>query len=84
MGTFKVISKEVKDEILKRIKDDGATVADVALEHGISIKTIYNWMRNKSITDISVLEVSRLKRENKELAEIIGKLTLNLTRSKKN
>jgi len=41
-------------------------------------------MRSKNLSDGSVLEISRLKRENRELSEIIGKLTLDLTRSKKN
>lgn len=84
MGTFKVISKEIKEQVLKRIKEEGVTVSEVALEHGISTKTIYNWMRNKTVADISILEVSRLKRENRELAEIIGRLTHDIKRSKKN
>lgn len=84
MGTIKFIPKEIKEQILKRIKEEGITVLQAASEHGISTKTIYNWMRNKTVADTSILEISRLKRENKELLEIIGRLTHNLTRSKKN
>lgn len=84
MGTFKFIPKEIKEQILKRIKEEGITVTQAALDAGISGKTIYNWMRSKNLSDGSVLEISRLKRENRELAEIIGRLTHNLTRSKKN
>ena len=84
MGTFKVISKEIKEQILKRIKEDGVSVADAAAEHGISPKSIYNWMRSKGMVSANILEVSRLKRENKELLEIIGRLTHDLKRSKKN
>jgi transposase-like protein len=83
MGTFKFIPKETKEQILHRIKDEGITVTSAAAEHGISTKTIYNWMRSSTIVDHSVLEINRLKRENKELAEIIGLLTLSLERSKK-
>ena len=83
MGTFKVVAKEVKEQVLKRIKEEGVTVSQAATEHGISTKTIYNWMRNKGVASTSILEVSRLKRENKELLEIIGELTHNLKRSKK-
>ena len=83
MGTFHVIAKETKEQILRRIKDEGITVSQAAAEHGISTKTIYNWMRSSTIVDHSVLEINRLKRENKELAEIIGLLTLSLERSKK-
>jgi len=84
MGTFKFIPKEIKEQILKRIKEEGITVSQAANDAGISSKTIYNWMRSKTLSDGSVLEISRLKRENRELAEIIGRLTHNLTKSKKN
>lgn len=84
MGTFKFIPKEIKEQILKRIKEEGVTVAQAATDAGISSKTIYNWMRSKTLSDGSVLEISRLKRENRELLEIIGRLTHNLTKSKKN
>jgi len=84
MGTFKFIPKEIKEQILKRIKEEGITVAQAAKDAGISSKAIYNWMRSKNLSDGSVLEISRLKRENRELAEIIGRLTHDLTKSKKN
>jgi transposase-like protein len=84
MGTFKVIAKEIKEEILKRIKEDGLSVKDAAAEYGISTKAIYNWMRGKGLQAANILELSRLKRENKELLEIIGRLTHDLKRSKKN
>lgn len=84
MGTFKFIPKEIKEQILRRIKEEGITVTQAAVDAGISSKTIYNWMRSKTLSDGSVLEISRLKRENRELAEIIGRLTHDLTRTKKN
>jgi len=83
MGNFKYIPKEIKEQILKRIKDEGITVAQAATEHGISTKTIYNWMRGKTESDGSILEISRLKRENRELLEIIGDLTHEVRKSKK-
>lgn len=84
MGTTHFIPKEIKEQILKRIKEEGITVATAAADAGISTKTIYNWMRSKTLSDGSILEISRLKRENKELLEIIGELTHDLKKSKKN
>jgi len=84
MGTIKFIPKEIKEQILKRIKEEGITVSQAAADAGISTKTIYNWMRNKTIADTSILEISRLKRENRELLEIIGRLTHDLSKPKKN
>lgn len=83
MGTFKFIPKEIKEQILKRIKEEGITVSQAAADAGISSKTIYNWMRSKTVFDGSILEISRLKRENKELLEIIGELTHEVKKSKK-
>ena len=83
MGTFHVIPKETKEQILRRIKDEGITVATAAADAGISTKTIYNWMRGSTIVNHSTLEINKLKRENKDLAELIGHLTLNLERTKK-
>ncbi len=84
MGTVKFIPKEIKEQVLKRIKDDGIPVSQAANEHGVNPKTVYNWLRGKTVADTSILEISRLKRENRELSEIIGRLTLDFTRSKKN
>lgn len=84
MGTFKFIPKDIKEQILKRIKDDGIPVAQAAKEHGVNPKSVYNWLRTKTTGDTSILEISRLKRENRELLEIIGKLTHSLSKSKKN
>lgn len=84
MGTVHFIPKEIKEQILARIKNDGVPVAQAAKEHGINPKTVYNWMRSKTVSDGAVLEISRLKRENKELLEIIGELTHELKKPKKN
>lgn len=84
MGTGKFIPKEIKEQILKRIKDEGLPVSQAAKEHGVNPKSVYNWLRGTTIQDTSILEMSRLRRENKELLEIIGELTHEVRRSKKN
>ncbi len=73
---FKPIAKEIKDQIISRIKNNGETVPKLAAEYLISPKTIYTWLRKKSDSSVSFLEYARLKRENKLLLEIVGKLTL--------
>lgn len=73
---FKPIAKDIKDQIIFRIKNNGEAVSKLALEYGVSVKTIYGWLRKQSEKHISVLEYARLKRENKLLLEIVGKLTL--------
>ena len=73
---FKPIAKDIKDQIISRIKNNGEAVSKLSAEFGVSVKTIYGWLRKGSETSISFLEHARLKRENKLLLEIVGKLTL--------
>jgi transposase InsO family protein/transposase-like protein len=74
MGTFKIIPKETKEQILKRVKDDGISIKQVADEHGISTKTIRNWLRSTTLPTGNLLELNRLKRANKELLRLSANL----------
>lgn len=78
---FKAISKDIKDQIISRIKNNGEAVLVLATEFNVSPKTIYGWLRKKSDNSVSFLEYARLKREHKLLLEIVGKLTLEKTTS---
>ena len=80
---FKRVPLETKNEILSKVKS-GQTVLDIAKLYAISSKTIYVWLRNETRPDISVLEYNRLKKENEELKRIVGIITLELERGKKN
>lgn len=73
---FKPVPKDIRNQILTRVKENGESVSKLASEFGISNRTIYGWLRKQSEKHISVLEYARLKRENKLLLEIVGKLTL--------
>ena len=42
------------------------------------------WLGKKAVGDPSILEISRLRKENNELKQIIGGLSLNMERGKKN
>ncbi len=44
MGTFHVIAKETKEQILNRIKNEGVSVPQAAKDAGISNTTIYTWL----------------------------------------
>ena len=81
-GKYKV-NPEVKAQILKRIKEEGVSVTQAAEEHGLSTQTIYGWIAKGVTAPPSVLELSRLKRENQTLHEIIGRLTVKLSLAEK-
>lgn len=81
MGTFRVIAKEIKEQILTRIKQDGVSVPQAAKEAGISDSTIYTWLGRTG--QGSVVETLRLRRELQAAYELIGKLTTELSAFKK-
>lgn len=77
------ISKEIKDQILKRIKQDGVPVLRVAEEHGISSGTIYSWLSKGIKGNPTWLEHNKLKKENESLFRMVGELTVKLSQSQK-
>ena len=80
---FSKILKEKKEEILVKAKA-GEKVAVLASQYGISIKTIYYWLRADTGEEaVSVLKYNKLRRENEELKRLIGELTLDLSQRKK-
>jgi len=80
---FKRVPAETKQEILEKVKG-GMSVAQAATQYAVSTATIYTWMANQVRPEISVIEYNRLKKENEELKRIIGIITLDLERGKKN
>lgn len=83
MSGYRRISKEIKDQVLARVKE-GVPVAQLANEHGISAKTIYTWIARGSEITPGVLQISRLKREKEDLLKLVGALTLKLSKGEKN
>lgn len=77
------IAKEIKDQIMHRIKHEGVSGAQAAKDAGISDKTVYGWLAKETQGNVSILEFNRLKRENEGLCKIIGKLTLEMDKTKR-
>ena len=69
------IKAETRDEILQKVRN-GTSVRDAAERYGVSTKTIYKWLNQKADGGKSeILELSRLKRENEALFQILGRMT---------
>lgn len=78
------IPKELKEEIISKIKTEGISGVEAGRRYGINVKNIYRWLsQGIGGTRSEVLEINRLKRENRELKLIIGKLMLETERGKK-
>lgn len=82
MKTHK-IAREVKEQILNRIKNEGVSIAQAAEEHGISNRTIYGWLGKKVEGYPVMSDVLKLKRENTALKELLGEITLKLSETQK-
>ena len=76
------IAAEVKAEILSKVKS-GESVPKLSREYGISDNTIYTWLKVGTEHASGVLEANKLRKENDQLKQIIGILTLELEKSKK-
>lgn len=76
------IAKEVKVEILAKVKA-GEKVSELSKQYGVSDKTIYNWLRGQVTEQVSWREYKRVMKENEQLKQILGVLTLELEKTKK-
>lgn len=76
------VSGEVKAEILLKVKS-GEKVAELAKKYGVSDRAIYNWLKGKLEQEVSYREYKRVFKENEQLKNILGVLTLELEKSKK-
>lgn len=80
----KIIPKEIKEEVLGKVKA-GEKVAVLAKQYGVSDKSIYMWLRQNTGEDVvSVIKYNKLKRENEELKKLLGEVTLEMSLGKKN
>jgi transposase-like protein len=77
------IAPDMKAQIINRIKNEGVSVIDAAKDHGISENTIYGWVAKKIEGQPSFSEIIRLKKENRELFQLIGEMTLKLSEAQK-
>lgn len=77
------IAKEVKADIIRRVKEEGVSVAQAAKDHGIHETTIYGWLGSGAVGSPSWGEFSRLQKQNRELFEVVGELTVKLSQSQK-
>lgn len=77
------IAKEVREQILNRVKNEGVSVSDAAKEHGVNATTIYEWLKEGAESGASALEVAKLRRENIELKLLLAEVTLKLSEAQK-
>ena len=77
------VPKDVREYILKKIKEDGRSVPDVAKEHGIGKTAIYSWLKHQTVGGNSDPQISKLEKENQLLKILVAELSLKLRESEK-
>jgi transposase-like protein len=77
------VAPDVKEQIINRIKNEGVTVLQAAKEHGISENTIYAWIAKKAEGGVSLSEIIKLRKQNAELFQLLGEITLKLSETQK-
>ncbi|MCX6706208.1 MAG: transposase [Candidatus Woesebacteria bacterium] len=80
----KFYSRELKEEILNKIKSEGITAIEAAKRYGIDVNNIYRWVSSGVAgAKGNIFAINRLKRENQQLKQIIGEMCFQKERGKK-
>lgn len=78
---------EIKEKILKSVRDDWIAVSILSKEYWVSTVTIYEWLRKEWEqtwwNNYNLWEIKRLKKDKEDLLLIIWELTAELNKSKK-
>lgn len=83
MGKHHRIAPDVKEQILKRVRDEAIPVSQAAKEHGVHEATIYDWL-SKGVSAVpSLKELRTLRKENELLKALVGELTIKLSHAQK-
>ncbi|MGH7930963.1 MAG: transposase [Candidatus Binatia bacterium] len=77
------VAPEVKQEILGKIKEQGLTVKQAVEQYGVSDNTIYGWLSKGATGAPTWGELNRVKRENQQLLNLVGELTVKLSTAQK-
>ena len=77
------IAPEVREQIVKRVKEEGVSVSQAAKDAGVHETTVYGWLGAGAEAAPSWTEYAKLKRENKVLLELVGEITLKFSESQK-
>lgn len=75
----------IKSKIIAKVRDEGFSVSEVAREFNINSKTIYRWLKEGVINSSTslILENNKLRKENEQLYNLLGRATAEMQRSKR-
>lgn len=77
------VPKDVKEYILKRVKEGAKTVKEIAEEHGVYFKTIYRWLKEETSGGGLDPQLLKLQKENQLLKQLVAELSLKIREGEK-
>jgi len=77
------VPKDVKDYVLKRVRESGKPVAEIASEHGIPKGRVYKWLRDETTGGSADPQLLRLQKENQLLKQLVAELSLKIRENEK-
>lgn len=77
------VPKDVKEYILKRVKESGKSVAEISQEHGIPKSRIYIWLKGETSGGGADPNLLRLQKENQLLKQLVAELSLKVRETEK-
>jgi len=80
-----IVDSKIKSEIITKIRDEGMTVTEASNKYGVGRTAIYTWLRDGVVNTSTslILENNRLKKENEQLYNLLGRATVEMKRIKK-
>ena len=79
------INPEIKAAILARVRLGKESITEIANEYGVGRSTVSGWLERevKEAPATTLNELVQLRRENAELYQLIGRITVEMDRYKK-
>ena len=77
------IPKDVKEYVLKKMREGGRSVAEVAAECGIGKTAIYKWLKEETTSGSPDPQLYKLQKENQLLKQLVAELSLKIRESEK-
>lgn len=75
----------IKSTIITKVRDEGMSVSEASAQYDVNSKTIYRWLKEGVVNGNAnlILENNRLRKENEQLYNLLGRATAENKRSKK-
>jgi len=76
---------KIKSEIITKIRDEGMSVSVASAQYNVHSKTIYRWLKEGVVDGNAnlILENNKLRKENEQLYNLLGRATAENKRSKR-